>query len=37
LGCYTCVIAVGNFGLASDSFSGFLSFVALEDIFCYCG
>jgi hypothetical protein len=31
------VIAVGNFGLASGSFSGFLPFVALEDIFRCCG
>jgi hypothetical protein len=31
-----CVIAVGNFGLASDSFSGFLSFVSFDDIIhCY--
>jgi hypothetical protein len=31
-----CIIAVGNFELASDSFSGFLPFVSFDDIFhCY--
>jgi hypothetical protein len=32
-----CVIAIGNFRLASDSFRGFLPFVSFDDIFRCCG
>jgi hypothetical protein len=31
-----CIIVVGNFGLAFDSFSGFLPFVSFDDIFRCC-
>jgi hypothetical protein len=31
------IIADGNFGLATDSFNGFLPFVHLDDIFRCCG